>query len=33
MAPCSGKDPGCFYIVGKNSGKMALCESAIDAAY
>jgi hypothetical protein len=32
MAPGSRKYLGCFYIVGKNSRKMALCESAIDAA-
>ena len=32
MAPGSRKDHGCFYIVGKNTREMALCESAIDAA-
>ncbi len=32
MAPGSRKDLGCFYFVGKNVRKMALCESAIDAA-
>jgi 5S rRNA maturation endonuclease (ribonuclease M5) len=32
MAPGSRKDLGCFYVVGKNSRKMVLCESAIDAA-
>jgi hypothetical protein len=32
MAPGSRKYLGCFYIVGKNARKMALCESAIDAA-
>ena len=32
MAPGSGKNLGCFYIVGRNSRKMVLCESAIDAA-
>jgi len=32
MAPGSRKDLGCFYIVGKNSREMVLCESAIDAA-
>ncbi len=32
MAPGSRKNLGCFYIIGKNVRKMALCESAIDAA-
>lgn len=32
MAPGSRKDLGCFYLVGKNTKEMALCESAIDAA-
>ncbi len=32
MASGSRKDLGCFYIAGKNKRKMALCESAIDAA-
>ena len=32
MAPGSRKDLGCFYIVGKDTRKMVLCESAIDAA-
>jgi hypothetical protein len=31
MAPGSRKKLGCFYIVGKSSRKMVLCESAIDA--
>lgn len=31
MAPGSQKKLGCFYIVGENSKKMVLCESAIDA--
>ncbi len=32
MAPGSRKKSGCFYIMGKSSNKMVLCESAIDAA-
>lgn len=32
MAQGSQKNLGCFYIVGKSSKKMVLCESAIDAA-
>jgi len=32
MAYGSKKNLGCFYIIGKNSRKIVLCESAIDAA-
>ncbi len=32
MAHGSKKKLGCFYVIGKNSRKMVLCESAIDAA-
>jgi hypothetical protein len=31
MARGSQKNDGCFYIVGRNTTKMVLCESAIDA--